>query len=325
MRVLLADLPDASMEAPLGEPLAGRHAVTRCSALDGAAFGAAIAEVEAVILQFTGLPNEVLEQAKSLRLVQKMGAGYDRIDVVRLTERGIPLAVTPAANAVNVAEHAVLLMLALGHGLIHQRERLLAGAWRDYDRGVRAVELYEATVGIVGLGAIGIEVARRAAGFGPRVIAVSRTPKPEIEQRLGIQRVAFEELLEQSDFVVLACPLTPETRGLIDARAIARMKPRAFLVNVARGPVIDEAALVAALQSGRIGGAGLDVFSIEPAAPDNPLLRLPNVLATPHVAGLSTAAQSRIWEIMADNLDRVERGESPQYVVNPAALKGPSD
>jgi phosphoglycerate dehydrogenase-like enzyme len=320
VRVLLADLPTISMEAPLVNPLGDRHDVVRCNALDPGEFAAAIADADAVVLEFTGVPKEALERACRLRLIQKIGAGYDRIDVAAATARGIPVAVTPGANAIVVAEHAFALMLTLARDFDGQRARLARGEWHDYLRLVHTVELFEATLGIVGLGAIGVEIARRAAAFGMRPIACSRSPKPELEGELGIERVALPDLLRQSDFVVLACPLTPETRGLIDAAALARMKPSAYLINIARGAVIDEPALIDALRSGRIAGAGLDVFATEPVPPDNPLLSLPNVVATPHVAGLSVGAQRRIWRMIADNLDRVERGESPRRVVNPEVL-----
>ena len=317
MRVLLADLPTVSMEAPLVDPLGGRHDVVRCNAQDLAEFGAAIADAEAVVLEFTGVPKEVFDRAARLRLIQKVGAGYDRIDVAAATARGIPVAVTPGANAITVAEHALGLMLTLARDFDSQRARMVRGEWHDYIRLVHTVELFGATLGIVGLGAIGQEIARRAAGFGMRLIACSRSPKPDLERELGIERVALPDLLRQSDFVILACPLTPETRGLIDAAALAQMKPSAYLINIARGPVIDEPALIEALRAHRIAGAGLDVFATEPVLPDHPLLSLPNVVATPHVGGLSVGAQRRIWQTIADNLDRVERGARPRSVVNP--------
>ena len=317
MRVLIVSHPTASWESSAIAPLSDRHEVTRCSALDLAAWGAAIVDVEAVVVPATGIPKEILDRATRLRLIQKTGAGFDRIDVASATARGIPVAVTAGANAITVAEHTVLLMLSLARGVEHQRATMARGNWRDYQHSVQTSELYQATVGIVGLGAIGTEVARRVAGFGARLIACSRTPKPDLEAELGIGRVSLPELLQQSDFVVLACPLTPETRGLIDATALAQMKRTAYLVNIARGAVIDEPALIEALRANRIAGAGLDVFAVEPVAAGNPLLSLPNVFATPHVAGLSAAALGRVWQCVADNVDRVERGERPHWVVNP--------
>ena len=157
-----------------------------------------------------------------------------------------------------------------------------------------------------------------------RLIATTRTPKPAIEAELGIERVGLPELLQRSDFVVLACPLTEETRGLIDASALGQMKPTAYLINIARGAVIDEPALIEALRSGRLAGAGLDVLSSEPAPADHPLLSLPNVFATPHVAGLSAEAVRRAWQCVASNVDRVERGERPLWVVNPEVFTSPA-
>lgn len=317
MRVLIVSHPTTSWAASSLDVLTRRHEVSRCSALDLPAWGEAIAAADVVIIPASGMPREILDRAGRLRLIQKMGAGYDRLDLPSATARGIPVAVTAGANAATVAEHTLLLMLALARDVEHQRATMLGGNWRDYAGSVRSIELAGATLGIVGLGAIGIEVARRAAAFEMRLVATSRTPKPEIEGDLGIERVGLPDLWQRSDFVVLACPLTPETRRLIDAAALAQMKPTAYLINIARGEVIDEQALFEALTSGQIAGAGLDVFASEPAPADHPLMTLPNVYATPHVAGLAAGALNRAWQCIADNVDRVERGERPWWVVNP--------
>lgn len=321
MRVLCVSHPTTSWPDSAIGPLAERYEVARCSALDEAAWAEAIIEVDAVVIPASGMPRSILDRARQLRLIQKTGAGYDRLDIPAATARGIPIAVTAGANASTVAEYTFLLMLSLGRGIDGQRASLARGDFRDYPAAVAGMELFGATVGIVGLGAIGIDIARKAAAFGMRILATSRSAKPEIEASLGIARVDLPVLLQQSDFVVLACPLTPETRGLIDAAALTRMKPTAYLINIARGGVIDEPALIDALRHGQIAGAGLDVFGQEPTPADYPLLGLPNVIATPHVAGLAAGAVHRVWQCVAENVDRVERGERPLWVVNPEVFE----
>lgn len=313
MDVLLA-LDPSWPDPPL--PL-GHHTTSRCDGLDLDDLSAAIVDAEVLVVRGTPLPRSVIERAGRLRLVQKTGAGFDKIDVGAATARGLPVSTTPGANAISVAEHALSLMLYLARSVEHQRASLSAGQWRDLSPALPSLELYEATLGIVGLGAVGIELARRARAFQMRLLASSRSPKPEVERELGIERTSLSDLLRQSDFVVLACPLNPQTRHVIDAAALAQMKPTAYLINIARGQVIDEPALIEALRCGQIAGAGLDVFDPEPPSTDNPLLTMRNVIATPHIAGSTADGQRRTWQLVVENLDRVERRERPLWVVNP--------
>ncbi|MBI3966671.1 MAG: hydroxyacid dehydrogenase [Chloroflexi bacterium] len=313
MRVLLADQPSDPMNVPFGD----RHELTRCNAFDLEALGQAIRDVDAIVLRGTPLPKSVIDRGARLRFVQKTGAGFDKMDLSAATAKGVPISTTPGSNAISVAEHVFFLMLTVARGADYQRGRLQRGEWRDYAHAIETFELFEQTVGIISLGAIGQEVARRARGFGMRILASSRTPRPEVERELGVERVALDELFRQSDFVVPCCPLTNETRGLIGGSAIEQMKRTAFVINIARGPVVDTGALVEALRSGRIAGAGVDVFDVEPAPASEPLLNVPNLVATPHIAGITAAAQRRTWRYVSDNLDRVERGEQPQWIVNP--------
>lgn len=262
-----------------------------------------------MVMEQPALTARLIELAPRLRIACRFGAGYDNFDVPALTRRGIPLATTGDANADTVAEHAFYLMLALAKRGPALERAVKSGAW---PRGFGSVELRGRTCVIVGYGRIGRAVARRAAAFEMKIVAVD----PNVP---GTEKLA--DALPQADFVVLACALTPETRGLIGAQALARIKPGAFLVNVARGPIVDEAALVAALEAGGLAGAGLDVLETEPPRPGHPLLARDNVVLTPHVAAFIDTAFERMAVACAQaalaGLDgRLERAS----VVNPKVL-----
>ena len=262
-----------------------------------------------MVMEQPALTARLIELAPRLRIACRFGAGYDNFDVPALTRRGIPLATTGDANADTVAEHALYLMLALAKRGPALERAVRAGSW---PRGFGSVELRGRTCVIVGYGHIGRAVARRAAAFEMKIVAVD-------PHAPGTEKLA--DALPQADFVVLACALTPETRGLIGAQALARMKPGAFLVNVARGPIVDEAALVAALEAVRLAGAGLDVLETEPPRPGHPLLARDDVVLTPHVGAFIDTAFERMAVACAQaalaGLDgRLERAS----VVNPKVL-----
>lgn len=262
-----------------------------------------------MVMEQPALTARLIELAPRLRIACRFGAGYDNFDVPALTRRGIPLATTGDANADTVAEHALYLMLALAKRGPALERAVRAGSW---PRSFGSVELRGRTCVIVGYGHIGRAVARRAAAFEMKIVAVD----PHVP---GTEKLA--DALPQADFVVLACALTPETRGLIGAQALARMKPGAFLVNVARGPIVDEAALVAALEAVRLAGAGLDVLETEPPRPGHPLLARDDVALTPHVGAFIDTAFERMAVACAQaalaGLDgRLERAS----VVNPKVL-----
>src|SRR5262249_49492564 len=181
-------------------------------------------------------------------------------------------------------------------------------------------DVHHATLGIVGLGRIGAEVAKRARGFDMRILYSARSRRPEQERELGVEFVPLDELLRRSDFVSIHTPLTEETRGLIGERELAPMKPTAFLINTARGPIVDQRALTAALQARRIGGAGLDVFEEEPISPDDPLLALDNVVVLPHIGSASTATRGKMARMAAENCLAVLEGRRPANPVNPEVL-----
>jgi phosphoglycerate dehydrogenase-like enzyme len=239
-------------------------------------------------------------------------AGVDEIDLDAAAALGIPVTNAPGANDVAVAEWTVMAILALLKDALRHHLGILDGRWDMAAPGVH--ELAGRTVGIVGVGRIGLAVARRLAAFEPgRLLYADVRPAPG---GLGLERVELEDLLAASDAVTLHVPLLPATRGLVDARRLARIKPGAVLVNAARGPVVDEAALVAALDAGRLRAAALDVFCEEPLPAGHPLRARPDVLLSPHLAGSTAEARRRMLAAALRNLDRVLRGGDPADVVN---------
>jgi phosphoglycerate dehydrogenase-like enzyme len=253
---------------------------------------------------------EIIAAAPRVKLFHKWGVGVDNIDLEACRARGIRIARTTGSNATPVAEFAVGLMIALGRGIVMAHNTTVAGGWAKNEVWARSILVSGKTIGIIGLGEIGRGVARRLAGFDGVVLYHNRNRLPEAEERtLGVAYRALPELLAESDIVSLHCPLTPQTRGLLDAAAFAQMKRGALLVNVARGGVVVEAALVEALRSGHLAGAAVDVFDQEPPPPEHPLLHLPNVIATPHCASTARENSRRSVQHWLGNMLRVARGE----------------
>jgi D-3-phosphoglycerate dehydrogenase len=263
-----------------------------------------------MVMEQPALTARLVELAPRLRVACRFGAGYDNFDLAALTRRRIPLATTGTANSDTVAEHALYLMLALAKRGPALDRAVKGGAW---PRSFGGVELRDRTCVIVGYGRIGRAVARRVAAFDMQVVVVDpRVPGSE----------SLADALPQADFVVLACALTPQTTGLMNTVNLKRMKPGAFLVNVARGPVVDEQALAAALQERRLAGAGLDVLQTEPPRPDNPLLVRDDVVLTPHVAGFIDTAFDRMAIACAQAaLAGLDGGLDPSVVVNAEVLR----
>ncbi len=252
-----------------------------------------------------------------VKLWQVTTNGLDKVDVAYFLELGLPLANTPGPqSAVALAEHALFFMFCLAKNIRISQRIVLEGL---HDSTINE-DLERHTLGILGLGASGRELARRAAALDMRVMAVDMVPiAPEVWQPLGVDWFGeldkLDEMLAEADYVSLHTPLTSQTRHLIDERALSKMKPSAFVVNIARGGIIDEAALTRALQAGKLAGAGLDVFEVEPPAPDNPLLHMDNVIATPHRAGVTWGTARRRGETAAENAARTARGEAPVHPV----------
>jgi phosphoglycerate dehydrogenase-like enzyme len=241
--------------------------------------------------------------------------GYDAVDLAAATEHGVAVAIAPGTNEDAVAEHTFALLLGLAKGLVVQHNAVRAGGWpRQANLPLRG-----RTLGIVGLGRIGKAVALRGLAFGMRVLAHEPFPDANFVAHHGITLATLERVLAASDFVSLHVPLTPESRHLINRRTLTLMKPNAFLVNTARGGLLNEADLVEALRAERIAGAALDVFEQEPPRADNPLLALDNILFTPHTAGVDLQSRDDMARAAAEAIVALSRGEWPaRQIVNPA-------
>ena len=259
--------------------------------------------------------DELYRAAPKLKLIQLLSAGYDRADIAAARRAGVPIANNGGANAVAVAEHALMLMLAVCRRLPLQHANVGSGRWRGNETP-RVHELRGRTLGIIGLGTIGKKTARLAGAFAMTVqyYDIARLTE-DAEDALGVRFRLLRELLRSSDIVSLHVPLNPTTRHLIGAPEIALLKPTAVLVNTSRGPVVDEAALTEALGAGRIAGAGLDVFEQEPPEATNPLFSLDNVVLTAHLAGPTVESSTARLRNAFDNVERVERGEPPLWVI----------
>ncbi len=262
------------------------------------------------------MPDAFYRAAPRLKLVQLLSAGYDDVDLEAARRAKVPIANNGGANAISVSEHALMLMLAVSRRVIWQHNNVAGGRWRGNGPAPRMYEVFDKTLGIVGLGTIGKKVARLARAFGMRVqyYDIARLPEHE-EDALGVRFRLFGELLRSSDIVSLHVPLNDTTRHLIGEAELALLKPEAIIVNTSRGPVIDEAALTRTLAEHKIFGAGLDVFDQEPPPPDNPLFKLDNVLLTSHFAGPAWDNHVARFRNAFDNVQRVHRGEPPLWVV----------
>src|SRR6201991_2050183 len=268
------------------------------------AFVAALKDADGAIGSTVQITPAMIDGASRLKALSTISVGYDAFDVADLTRRGIVLTHTPDVLTESTADTVFALMLAAARRVVELAGWVGAGKW---SQGVGpeqfGVDVHGKTLGIVGLGRIGGAVARRAAlGFNMPVLYANRSPNPAAEQQYGARRVELHALLENADFVCLQVPLSDATRHLIGARELRMMKPGAILINAARGPVVDEAALVAALQDGTLRAAGLDVFETEPLAAASPLLRLPNVVALPHIGSATHETRHAMARCAADNL-----------------------
>lgn len=263
---------------------------------------------------------ELLGIAPRLRAVSNMAVGFDNIDVPACTARGVLVGNTPGVLTDTTADFAFALLMAAARRIVEADAFTHAGRWQTWDPGLLlGQDIHHATIGLVGMGQIGQAVARRAHGFDMRILYVDAIPRPQIEAATGARRVDLDELLRDSDFVTLHVPLLPETHHLIGAAQLATMKPTAVLINTSRGPVVDQAALAAALRAGRPGMAALDVTDPEPIAMDDPLLTLPNVIIAPHIASGSRATREQMAEMAVENLLAGLRGDLPPNCVNPEA------
>lgn len=291
------------------EPLAGHGQELKPSEVAG---------YDALVLFHPEVTAATLDGAEPPLLVARLGVGYDNVDVRACTERGVLLTITPDSVRRPMASGALAFVLALAHRLPEMDAHVRGGGW---DRFAHVgAGLGGRTLGIVGLGNVGREIARLAAPFELRLLAHDPYAAPD-GVPADVELAGLDELLAASDFVCVTCPLTAETRHLIDGPRLARMKPTAHLVNVARGPIVDQAALTQALRERRIAGAALDVFEREPLDGDDPLLRLDNVILAPHAVGLVDELFAVGGRSAAESVLAVAEGRVPRDVVNPDALE----
>ena len=281
---------------------------------------AKLADAEGVLINIMDrVDTALLDAAPNLRVISQLAAGLDNVDVAECTRRGILLGSTPGILSKAVADHAFALLLSAARRVVESDKWVRGNNWElafhpNYWLGN---EVQSSTLGIVGLGQIGLEVARRAQGFDMRVLYHSRNRRPDAEAQLGLTYASLDELLSQSDYVSLHCPLTPETRHLINADALRKMKSTAILVNISRGPVVNTDALCQALREGWIGGAGLDVVDPEPIPDDHPLLFMDNVTITPHIGSASVLSRRAMSIMAAQNLVNGLSGQRLVHCANP--------
>lgn len=277
------------------------------SANDEEKFANAISECDALIVGVEKVTEKVLFGAKNLKVIAKHGAGVDNIDLKAARERNIPVAFAPGANRHAVADLAFGLLLSLVRDIPRAYEGVKEGRWPR----VVGIELFSKTIGVIGTGRIGKEVIRRAKGFEMNILAFDPYLDPYLEKK-GVRYVTFDELVGESDFITIHTDLNEESRALFGRDAFLKMKETAYLVNTARGGIVNEKELYEALKAGKIAGAALDVFEHEPAG-TSPLLELDNFLATPHMAGYTVDALEEVGMITARNISRVLKGEKAEY------------
>ncbi len=284
---------------PTGKPLSSGAVADMLPGVDGYIAGLDV------------IDRSALAGANALKVISRYGVGVDNVDLDAAREKGIVVTNTPGANSVSVAELAVGLILALARQIPEAAKAVRLGTWPR----MNGISLEAKTIGVLGLGTIGKQLVRRLAGFDCRLMAYDPYPDEAFAAANGIALRPLDEVVAESDIVSLHLPLLPETRGLVNAQFLAKMKKGAILVNTSRGEIVDEAALRHALQTGHLSGAGLDAFAVEPPEMSNPLLQLPQVIATPHLGAQTDGATSNMgWFAMRDCL-AVLRGEEPRFRV----------
>ena len=281
-----------------------------------------VKEKEGLICLLTEKVDEdLLREAPNLRIAANVAVGFDNIDVAACSKRGVAATNTPGVLDETTADFAWTLLMAVARRLSEAEALARSGNWKNWDLDqLVGTDVWGKTLGIVGFGRIGRAVARRARGFQMKVIYTDAVrPAEEVEKELKVEFREMNALLAESDFISVHVPLLPETRGLVDLPKFHRMKPTAFLINTSRGPVVDEAALVAALESGKIAGAGLDVYENEPFI--HPGLKRANVVLAPHIASASLETRTKMACIAAENVVALFTGQRPPNVLNPEVLK----
>lgn len=275
---------------------------------------AIIGNYDALIVRSeTQVPAEIIEAGEKLKVIGRAGVGADNIDVADATKKGIVVVNAPTANTVSAAEHTIALMLALSRNIPKANSQLKSGRWQRKE--LVGTELRNKTLGIIGLGNVGSEVAKRAQAFEMCVIAHDPFVSTNYARKLKVDLVPLDQLLEQSDFITLHVPLTATTKGLIGAEELAKVKPTARIINCARGGLVDEEAVVKAIEDEKIAGAAFDVFSTEPVT-NSSRFKSDKIVVTPHLGASTIEAQANVAKDIAEQVLTVLRGEHPRYAVN---------
>jgi glyoxylate reductase len=266
---------------------------------------------------------EVFDAAPKVKIVAQMAVGFDNIDIPEATKRGIYVTNTPGVLTETTADFAWTLLMAVARRVVEADNYVHDGKWKVgwHPMMMQGRDVYGATLGIVGLGRIGCSIAKRAKGFDMKVLYYDVIRRPDFEKEYDIQFTELDKLFSQADFVTVNAPLTKETFHLVDEKRLRTMKKTAYLINNARGPIVDEKALYKALKEGWIAGAALDVFEQEPTPMDNPLLKLDNVVVAPHISSASYETRAKMAEMVADNLIAFFEGKTPPNLVNPDVTK----
>ena len=281
-----------------------------------------LAQAEGVFSLLTDrIDAEVMASAPRLKVISNFAVGFDNVDIPAATKRGIVVTHTPDVLTETVADFTLCLMLAAARRLVEADRYTRDGKWKTWEPLLLAgQDIHHATLGLIGLGRIGAAVARRAQGFGMRVLYYDVVRREDLERSLSIAHRSLDDVLRDSDVISVHVPLSEQTRHLIGRAQFALMKNTAVFVNTSRGPVVDQRALAEALASRRIFAAGIDVFEQEPVSPDDPLLKLDNVVVVPHIASASIPTRIRMATLAAENLVAVLQGKRPPNPVNPEVL-----
>jgi len=296
--------------------------LVRCENNDAETLTAAAADVDLIIVScFTKIPAAVIENAGRLKAVLKYGVGVDNIDLNAATRKGILVVNCPEYGSNTIAEHAFALMIGLAKKLVRIDKLTREKLWLWPEPELMGTELQEKTIGLIGFGKIGCAMARMTSGFGMHAVVYDPYVPAEQIKAGHAEPVSLDELLSVSDVVSIHCVLTPETEKLIGATELEKMKPSAFLIDVSRGAIIDDTALIRALQENRIAGAGLDVFAEEPLTPENPLLQMENVILTPHLAWYTREAFDRLAQETLQRVLEIFDGKIPHNIKNPEVIE----
>ncbi|MEH7108439.1 2-hydroxyacid dehydrogenase [Bacillus sp. JJ1764] len=275
-------------------------------------------KADALLTMLTeSIDETILTAGRNLKVIANNAVGYDNVDVTTATRNKIAVCNTPDVLTDATADLTFALLMATSRRVVEAAEFVKQGKWQSWSPFLLAgQDVHHKTIGIVGMGKIGEAVAKRASGFEMQILYHNRTKKPKVEQQLGAVYTTFDELIEKADFIVCLTPLTSDTRHLFNRSVFKKMKSTAIFINASRGPVVDEQALFEALTAGDIAGAGLDVFEKEPICADHPLLRLPNIVALPHIGSATQETRQAMLQLCADNIEAILEGKQPKTLVN---------